>query len=95
MVLRATLQWRAVSARCARHPAAGSALLLAAVGTALPLPLIALLLPVAIPAFAVVELVEPRPRRTDARRHAAFEAAMAAALADQEAEQSQRGARPR
>ena len=106
VVARTTLQWRAVSAGDVRgvpQPALSAAalvLLLAAWILALMLTarlhrwvwLVACaILPVAIPAFAAVELVEPRPRRIGARRHAAFEAAMVDALAEQEAEQSRRG----
>jgi hypothetical protein len=105
VALRAVLQWRAVSVgdvQAISQPALGAAaltLLLAAWVLALVLTarlrrwvwLVACaILPVAIPAFAVVELAEPQRRRTDPRRQAEFEAAMAAALADQEAEQSQR-----
>ena len=107
VVLRAALEWRAVSAgdvQSIPQPALSAAafvLLFAAWVLALVLTarrrrwvwLVAcLLLPVAIPAFAVVASVEPRQRRTDARRHAAFEASMAAALAEQEADESRSGA---
>jgi hypothetical protein len=110
VVLRSVLEWRAVSAgdvRAVPQPALTAAafvLLLAAWILALVLTarlrrwawfVACLLLPIAIPAFAVVASVEPRERRTDARRHAAFEAAMAAALAEQEADRSQSGARHR
>ena len=106
VALRAVLQWRAVSAgdvQAISQPALGAtalALLLSAWVLALVLTvrlrrwvwLVACaILPVAIPAFAVVELIEPKPRRTDARRQAEFESAMAAARAEQEAQQSQGG----
>jgi len=107
VVLRSALEWQAVSAgdvQAIPQPALTAAafvLLLAAWILALVLTarlrhwawfVACLLLPVAIPAFAVVASVEPRERRTDARRHAAFEAAMASGLAEQEADQSQGGA---
>ena len=105
VMLRSVLEWRAVSAgdvQAIPQPLLGAAALVLLPGAwALALVLTArlrrwvwliacALLPVAIPAFAVVELVEPGPQRISARRHAA-EAAMAAALAEQEAERSQRG----
>lgn len=90
--IRFVLQWQALSAGDVQGlaqpalSAVAAALLLCAWILAIALTarlrhwvwLVAcLLLPVAIPAFAVVALVEPRPRRTDARRRAAFEASMA------------------
>ncbi len=107
VVLRSALEWRAVSAGDvqglpqAAFGATALVLMLAAWVLALVLAarlkrwgwLVACgLLVVAIPAFAVVELVEPRQRRISARRDAAFEAAMAAALAEQEAERAKGGA---
>jgi hypothetical protein len=106
VVLRLALEWRAVSAGDVQglpSPLLGAAalvLILAAWVLALVTAarlkrwgwLVACgLLVVAIPAFAVVELVEPRQRRISARRHAAFEAAMAAALAEQEPESAKDG----
>ena len=46
------------------------------------------LLIVAIPAFAVVLLVEPQPRRTDARWQGQFQEAMAGGLGNQRAERA-------
>jgi cell division protein FtsW (lipid II flippase) len=103
MVLRSALEWRAVSAGDVQglpSPALGAAALVLVLSAWVLALVVAArlkrwgwlvacaLLVVAIPAFAVVELVEPRQRRISARRHAAFEAAMAEALAEQEAERA-------